>query len=306
MLVDKENAQKTHISRNITRITDENAAERAQTKNVRQHGTERDMEHIKLLIADGDAVQRALVAKEAKEAGMTVFECDNGGTAAMIIASEKPDVAILDLWLYQIDGIGVMKKVLQGGADIRTRFIVTTDGINRTLFMEAINAGASICLPKPYSCESLLSHATLLAGRESDRRRPVESASEGSEMEMQITRIFHQIGIPAHIKGYQYLRTAILYSVKDGEMIGNITKMLYPSVAKAYKTTTSRVERAIRHAIEVAWDRGDVETLNSYFGYTVQSSRGKPTNSEFIAMIADSLRLRHGMGAGLAGVNRKA
>ena len=126
------------------------------------------------------------------------------------------------------------------------------------------------------------------------------------ELELQITNVIHQIGVPAHIKGYQYLRTAILYSVRDSEMIGNITKMLYPSVAKVYKTTTSRVERAIRHAIEVAWDRGDVETLNSYFGYTVQSSRGKPTNSEFIAMIADSLRLRHGMNAGLAGVNRKA
>jgi two-component system response regulator (stage 0 sporulation protein A) len=113
------------------------------------------------------------------------------------------------------------------------------------------------------------------------------------DIEAQVTRIIHQIGVPAHIKGYQYLRTAILLTVKDSDIINSVTKVLYPSVAKKYQTTTSRVERAIRHAIEVAWDRGDVDTLNSYFGYTIQNNRGKPTNSEFIAMIADNLRLKY-------------
>ena len=113
------------------------------------------------------------------------------------------------------------------------------------------------------------------------------------DIEAQVTRIIHQIGVPAHIKGYQYLRTAILLTVKDSDVINSVTKVLYPSVAKKYQTTTSRVERAIRHAIEVAWDRGDVDTLNSYFGYTIQNNRGKPTNSEFIAMIADNLRLKY-------------
>lgn len=117
-----------------------------------------------------------------------------------------------------------------------------------------------------------------------------------AELETQVTRIIHQIGVPAHIKGYQYLRTAILMTVSDGEVINSVTKVLYPTVAKQYKTTSSRVERAIRHAIEVAWDRGDVDTLNSYFGYTIQTSRGKPTNSEFIAMIADNLRLERRLG----------
>ena len=112
-------------------------------------------------------------------------------------------------------------------------------------------------------------------------------------MEAQVTKIIHQIGVPAHIKGYQYLRSAILMAIDDEEIINSVTKILYPSVAKKYQTTTSRVERAIRHAIEVAWDRGDVDTLNSYFGYTIQNSRGKPTNSEFIAMIADNLRLKY-------------
>jgi two-component system response regulator (stage 0 sporulation protein A) len=163
--------------------------------------------------------------------------------------------------------------------------------LNRNLFVESLNAGAAMCLPKPYSTESLFSHIESL----SDGAGRVKVATENSEseLEMVITKIFHQIGIPAHIKGYRYLRTAIMYTVNDSDMIGNITKILYPSVAKTYKTTTSRVERAIRHAIEVAWDRGDVDTLNSYFGYTIQNSRGKPTNSEFIAMISDNLRLKY-------------
>jgi len=119
------------------------------------------------------------------------------------------------------------------------------------------------------------------------------SVTEPDDIETQVTQIIHQIGVPAHIKGYQYLRTAILLTVKDSDVINSVTKVLYPSVAKKYSTTTSRVERAIRHAIEVAWDRGDVDTLNSYFGYTIQNNRGKPTNSEFIAMIADNLRLKY-------------
>ena len=116
---------------------------------------------------------------------------------------------------------------------------------------------------------------------------------EMRDLEKDVTDMIHEIGVPAHIKGYQYLRTAILLTVKDSDIINSVTKVLYPSVAKKYATTTSRVERAIRHAIEVAWDRGDVDTLNSYFGYTIQNNRGKPTNSEFIAMIADNLRLKY-------------
>ena len=115
------------------------------------------------------------------------------------------------------------------------------------------------------------------------------------DLEKEVTDMIHSLGVPAHIKGYQYLRTAILLTVNDSEIINSVTKILYPSVAKKYQTTTSRVERAIRHAIEVAWDRGDVDTLNSYFGYTIQNNRGKPTNSEFIAMIADNLRLKYKM-----------
>ena len=119
-----------------------------------------------------------------------------------------------------------------------------------------------------------------------------ERTETADSLEMRITQTLHQIGVPAHIKGYQYLREAILMSIEDPESINAVTKLLYPGVAKKYATTSSRVERAIRHAIEVAWDRGDVEVLNSYFGYTIQSQRGKPTNSEFVAMIADKFRLQ--------------
>ncbi|MCQ2456958.1 MAG: sporulation transcription factor Spo0A, partial [Clostridia bacterium] len=128
---------------------------------------------------------------------------------------------------------------------------------------------------------------------ESSRRGADSKSQVPADIESQVTKIIHQIGVPAHIKGYQYLRTAILMTIDDSNIINSVTKVLYPTVAKQYETTTSRVERAIRHAIEVAWDRGDVDTLNSYFGYTIQNNRGKPTNSEFIAMIADNLRLKY-------------
>lgn len=168
---------------------------------------------------------------------------------------------------------------------------------NQNIFLEAMGAGAELCLLKPYDIGSLCEHiAEIVRGRQ---KKPVASRSVASrddsipDLETQVTKIIHQIGVPAHIKGYQYLRTAILLTVNDSDIINSVTKVLYPSVAKKYSTTTSRVERAIRHAIEVAWDRGDVDTLNSYFGYTIQNSRGKPTNSEFIAMIADNLRLKY-------------
>ena len=160
--------------------------------------------------------------------------------------------------------------------------------------MEASMAGADICILKPIDFLSLRAHIdTLVKIRAGEKVAGYEKLSELPDMEAQVTKIIHQIGVPAHIKGYQYLRCAILMAIDDEDVINSVTKVLYPSVAKKYQTTTSRVERAIRHAIEVAWDRGDVDTLNSYFGYTIQNSRGKPTNSEFIAMIADNLRLKY-------------
>ncbi|MBR2354727.1 MAG: sporulation transcription factor Spo0A [Clostridia bacterium] len=258
------------------------------------------MEHnIKILIADENPAGRQALANELRRAGFqTIEEASNGEEALIKIGRSHPDVAILDVWLSKLDGIGVLRncKSLHFGADKPPAFIVVSMVSSQSIFMEAARAGADLCLLKPYNMESLCEHILSLA---KTRLSPDSTATSGEkedpngDIETQVTRIIHQIGVPAHIKGYQYLRTAILLTVRDSEMIDSVTKALYPSVAKKYQTTTSRVERAIRHAIEVAWDRGDVDTLNSYFGYTIQNNRGKPTNSEFIAMIADNLRLKY-------------
>ena len=215
-------------------------------------------------------------------------ECVSGETAPELARKNCYDTVILDLWLSGLDGIGII-RALKSYRDA-TSFILLSPVSKHSVLIEATEAGADVCLLKPYSEESLISHLRSLSSRDKNK------ASLGgvpSDVETQVTKIIHQIGVPAHIKGYQYLRCAILMTIEDGEVINSVTKVLYPTVAKRFKTTTSRVERAIRHAIEVAFDRGDVDTLNSYFGYTIQNSRGKPTNSEFIAMIADNLRLKY-------------
>ena len=251
----------------------------------------------KILIADENPSGRQALINELMRAGYrNIEEASNGEEALIKIGRYHPDVAIIDVWLSKLDGIGVLRncRSLHFGDDLPPAFIIVSMVSNQSIFVEATNAGADLCMLKPYNIESLCGHIQTLAN---GRYKPItEEGSEQGEdpdIETQVTRIIHQIGVPAHIKGYQYLRTAILLTIRDSEMITSVTKVLYPSVAKKYKTTTSRVERAIRHAIEVAWDRGDVDTLNSYFGYTIQNNRGKPTNSEFIAMIADNLRLKY-------------
>ncbi len=249
----------------------------------------------KILIADeGHETRRA--AKEAllKYGYRFVDEATNGEDALSMIARGTYDVVICDVWLSRVDGIGLIRqaKNLSSGGLSAPAFIVVSLVANQNIFIEATKAGAALCLPKPIDLEGLGDHVSEI---EEARRLGTltPEANSGPDMEAQVTKIIHQIGVPAHIKGYQYLRSAILMTIRDNDVINSVTKVLYPSVAKKYQTTTSRVERAIRHAIEVAWDRGDVDTLNSYFGYTVQNNRGKPTNSEFIAMIADNLRLKY-------------
>ena len=249
----------------------------------------------KILIADENSAQRQALMGELRRAGYVNIElAANGEEALSKIDRIHPDVAIIDVWLSKLDGIGVLRncKALNFGADKAPAFIIVSMVSNQSVFIEATSAGADLCLLKPYNTASLCSHIESLtksrtAGASTNQDSPTP------DIETQVTKIIHQIGVPAHIKGYQYLRTAILLTVKDSDIINSVTKILYPSVAKKYQTTTSRVERAIRHAIEVAWDRGDVDTLNSYFGYTIQNNRGKPTNSEFIVMIADNLRLQY-------------
>ncbi len=257
---------------------------------------------IKILIADENSAQRQSLIGDLRRAGYVNVEIAvNGEDALNKIDRFHPDVAIIDIWLSKLDGIGVLRnsKNLNFGSDKAPSFIIVSMVSSQSVFMEATRAGADLCLLKPYNADSLCAHVSSLArariaGAASSRGAEAETTdSRTPDIETQVTKIIHQIGVPAHIKGYQYLRTAILLTVKDSDIINSVTKILYPSVAKKYQTTTSRVERAIRHAIEVAWDRGDVDTLNSYFGYTIQNNRGKPTNSEFIAMIADNLRLQY-------------
>lgn len=252
----------------------------------------------KILIADENAAQRQSLKNELIRSGYrNIEEASNGEEALVKIGRYHPDVAIIDIWLSKLDGIGVIRncKSLNFAPDKAPAFIIVSMVSNQNIFIEAAHAGADLCLLKPYNIESLCEHISSLVQNRSGNISATQPADDPKtpDIETQVTKIIHQIGVPAHIKGYQYLRTAILLTVKDSDIINSVTKVLYPSVAKKYQTTTSRVERAIRHAIEVAWDRGDVDTLNSYFGYTIQNNRGKPTNSEFIAMIADNLRLKY-------------
>lgn len=246
--------------------------------------------NIKILIADENETERRRLADGLRRSGFhRIEEAANGEDAICRIASSGFDVVIIDVWLSKLDGLGVLRqsRAIDFGSALPPAFIVTSSLSNQNIFVDAMNSGAALCLLKPIDSASLSEHLLNLS------RDRLSREDRAPDIETQVTKIIHQIGVPAHIKGYQYLRTAILLTVRDSDVINSVTKVLYPTVAKKYQTTTSRVERAIRHAIEVAWDRGDVETLNSYFGYTIQNDRGKPTNSEFIAMIADNLRLKY-------------
>ena len=250
---------------------------------------------VKLLLVNENNEERARIVRGLVELGYTsVSEARDGASAISKIAKEDYDVVITDLWLSGLDGIGIIKNTHMVRMDKHPSFILTSPVNKQSLLLEASNAGADFCILKPVDPAVLDNYIQSLESAKKKRAEAVgDKLSALPDMEAQVTKIIHQIGVPAHIKGYQYLRCAILLAIDDTEIINSVTKVLYPTVAKKYGTTTSRVERAIRHAIEVAWDRGDVDTLNSYFGYTIQNSRGKPTNSEFIAMIADNLRLKY-------------
>ena len=223
-----------------------------------------------------------------------IDEVKNGDEAMKMISRQSYDIVISDLWLPSLDAASIMKRTAESGKNAPS-FVILTQVSTPSVLMEANRAGASLCMPKPIDYDTFSDKIDMILKNRSNSSASSykTNAADKIDMETQVTRIIHQIGVPAHIKGYQYLRTAILMTISDNDVINSVTKVLYPSVAKKYQTTTSRVERAIRHAIEVAWDRGDVDTLNSYFGYTIQNSRGKPTNSEFIAMIADNMRLKY-------------
>ena len=213
----------------------------------------------------------------------------DGEQAIRMIEERKPDILVLDLMLAKKDGISVLKAI--AGMEHRPITLATSAFVTEYVSTAAAGLGVRYLMLKPCDMAALAERLEEIRGGES-LRFPVPRRTDKTSIESMVTGIIHEIGVPAHIKGYQYLREAIIIAVNDMDVINAITKVLYPQVAKTFQTTPSRVERAIRHAIEVAWDRGDLDTLQRFFGYTVSNTKGKPTNSEFIALIADKLQLQ--------------
>ncbi len=240
----------------------------------------------RIVLADASEEFRQMLADMIQEeADLSVCaQTDSGEELLELISRHRPDVVIMDLMLAGMDGLEVLEQL----GENRPHMLVLSAFSNPAVAQQVIAKGGDYCMLKPCRAQAVMGRAReLVDGPQSQ----LQEESKPRDLERQITTIIHEIGVPAHIKGYQYLREAIGLAVTDMEIINAVTKVLYPAVAKKFGTTASRVERAIRHAIEVAWDRGDLETLQKYFGYTVSNAKGKPTNSEFIAMIADRISL---------------
>lgn len=249
---------------------------------------------LKIVVADESTELGQSCAKAFKAYGMEVALCEKDGRAVLSrIKEDKPDIVLADVFMPNLDILGVIEELKETKVKQKPLVIAMSAFDNQRLEKELIEAGVGYYFLKPFDINNVAERIIKLAHWKTDSAPLVvkNGVLSDVELEMKITQIIHEIGVPAHIKGYHYLREAIILSVKNSEIINSVTKLLYPTVAKNHSTTASRVERAIRHAIEVAWDRGDLDVLNSYFGYTIQNDRGKPTNSEFIAMISDRLRL---------------
>lgn len=209
------------------------------------------------------------------------------------IRDYQPDIVLMEVYMPHLDALGVMKAVREDTSLRAPLFMTISSSTSATLERELTANGAVYFFLRPVDTDVMVERVIQFAqARNQTFAPPSRSVKPQPDLEILVTDIIHQIGVPAHIKGYHYLRDSIILSIQEPDIINSVTKRLYPSVAKKNATTPSRVERAIRHAIEVAWDRGDVDVLNSYFGYTIHNGRGKPTNSEFIAMISDKLRLK--------------
>ncbi len=211
----------------------------------------------------------------------------NGVEVLDLVEELKPDVLVLDIIMPHLDGIGVLERLVRDEAG-RPKVIMLTAFGQEPVTQRVVELGADYYVLKPFNLDVLADRIRQLS---SSARPLVQAPARARNIEVEVTNIIHEVGIPAHIKGYFYLRDAIMMVINRVDYLGAITKELYPAVAAKYDTTPSRVERAIRHAIEVAWNRGNIDAINKLFGYTISHDRGKPTNSEFIAMIADRLRM---------------
>jgi two-component system response regulator (stage 0 sporulation protein A) len=238
----------------------------------------------KVIVADANDSYRAMLRETIEQTGefTVIASVGDGKSALQQVRELPPDLLLLDVVLPELDGFSVLEQIHKEELPVRT--IMISSFFTEQVVAEALEKGAAFFMPKPFENSALLERMRFVC-------RPVQPVSHTKSLKNMVTDIIHEIGVPAHIKGYQYLREAILIAVEDMDVINAVTKVLYPEVARRFSTSPSRVERAIRHAIEVAWDRGDLETLQKFFGYTVSNTKGKPTNSEFIAMIADRLVL---------------
>lgn len=265
------------------------------------------MQKIEVLLADDNREFTNLLAEYISEQDDMIVSgiAYNGEEVLEMIdnASKIPDVLILDIIMPHLDGLGVLERLREMNLNPQPKIIMLTAFGQENITQRAVQLGASYYILKPFDMEVLVNRIRQLVGVTTVTSGTAQSSSfsksnvvpigKGKNLDANITSIIHEIGVPAHIKGYQYLREAITMVYNNIEILGSITKTLYPAIAEKFKTTPSRVERAIRHAIEVAWTRGNLDSISHLFGYTVNISKSKPTNSEFIAMVADKLRIEH-------------
>lgn len=261
------------------------------------------MQKIEVLLADDNREFTSLLSEfiSEQEDMEVVGAAYNGNEVlAYIEQNEKvPDVLILDIIMPHLDGLGVLEKLREMNLPTQPKIIMLTAFGQENITQKAVQLGASYYILKPFDMEILTNRIRQLVSNAAPMTSPfaakpnVVPITKGKNLDANITTIIHEIGVPAHIKGYQYLREAITMVYNNIEILGAITKTLYPAIAEKFKTTPSRVERAIRHAIEVAWTRGNIDSISHLFGYTINISKSKPTNSEFIAMVADKLRIEH-------------
>ncbi|PRR94273.1 sporulation transcription factor Spo0A [Bacillus atrophaeus] len=262
------------------------------------------MEKIKVCVADDNRELVSLLSEyiEGQEDMEVIGVAYNGQECLSLFKEKDPDVLVLDIIMPHLDGLAVLERLRESDLSKQPNVIMLTAFGQEDVTKKAVDLGASYFILKPFDMENLVGHIRQVSGnsRSVTHRAPSSHGSiirnhepKRKNLDASITSIIHEIGVPAHIKGYLYLREAISMVYNDIELLGSITKVLYPDIAKKFNTTASRVERAIRHAIEVAWSRGNIDSISSLFGYTVSMTKAKPTNSEFIAMVADKLRLEH-------------
>ncbi|MGG1686594.1 sporulation transcription factor Spo0A [Pseudalkalibacillus sp. NRS-1564] len=256
---------------------------------------------IKVCLADDNRELVNLIEEymSRQEDMEVVGTASNGQECLEVLEDHEPDVLVLDIIMPHLDGLAVLERLRE--MNYTCSVIMLTAFGQEDVTKKAVDLGASYFILKPFDMDNLASHVRQVSGKKTtfttnggSYKRP-QRENRPRNLDASITSIIHEIGVPAHIKGYMYLREAITMVYNDIELLGSITKVLYPDIAKKFNTTSSRVERAIRHAIEVAWSRGNVESISNLFGYTVSMSKAKPTNSEFIAMVADKLRIEHNM-----------